>query len=82
MATSYTRGHKIFYDFDNKIWRYSDDNSPCNYERPCKKCSKMPTPEGYDACLGYLEGIKSACCGHGVEEPYATTRGKKILKGQ
>ena len=30
----------------------------------------MPTKEGYDACLGHIDGAKSACCGHGVEEPY------------
>lgn len=30
----------------------------------------MPTKEGYDACLGYIKGAKSACCGHGIEEPY------------
>jgi hypothetical protein len=32
------------------------------------KCGKMPTPEGYDACLGYIDGVISACCGHGVEK--------------
>jgi hypothetical protein len=26
----------------------------------------LPTPEGYDACLGYLPGVDAACCGHGV----------------
>lgn len=30
----------------------------------------MPTKEGYDACLGFIEGAKSACCGHGVERAY------------
>ena len=29
-----------------------------------------PTKEGYDACLGYIEGAMSACCGHGVEKGY------------
>ncbi len=36
-------------------------------EVPCKRCGKLPTPEGYDACLGYLPGVASACCGHGVK---------------
>jgi hypothetical protein len=29
-----------------------------------------PTKEGYDNCLGHIEGVASACCGHGVEIPY------------
>jgi hypothetical protein len=37
----------------------------------------MPTKEGYDACLGYIEGAKSACCGHGVEEGYIVYKDKK-----
>ena len=69
MTITYTRGHKIFYDSFDGIWKYWDDNTPCDHERPCKKCGKMPTPEGYDACLGYIEGASSACCGHGVSKP-------------
>jgi len=68
MIMSYSRGHKIYYK--NNVWRYIDNNELIDKERPCKKCGKMPTPEGYDACLGYMAGIKSACCGHGIEEPY------------
>jgi hypothetical protein len=34
----------------------------------------MPTSEGYDACLGFIPGVESACCGHGVEEPYQMTK--------
>lgn len=37
--------------------------------RPCPKCDRPPTPEGYDACLGLIPGATSACCGHGVHEP-------------
>jgi len=73
MITSYSRGHKIYYD--NGIWRYSDDNSiavenKITCERPCARCEKLPTIEGYDACLGHVEGAIHACCGHGVEEGY------------
>jgi hypothetical protein len=38
--------------------------------RPCPKCKKMPTEEGYDACLGRIEGTKNACCGHGIQEGF------------
>lgn len=69
MVTAHSRGHKIIYK-DNK-WVYADNEVPIEKEeRPCARCGRMPTPEGYDACLGFIEGATSACCGHGVEEPY------------
>jgi hypothetical protein len=67
MVTSHQRGHRIVY---RKEWVYQDDNGSIKNERPCVKCGEMPTIAGYDACLGYLVGIQSACCGHGVEKPY------------
>lgn len=68
MITSYSRGWKIYYDGNE--WKYSDNNQKISDSRPCKRCGKLPTKEGYDSCLGYIAGAKSACCGHGVEEPY------------
>ena len=67
MITSYKRGHKIYL---SDIWRYIDNNEPAEIKRPCIRCGRMPTKEGYDACLGYIENAVSACCGHGVEKPY------------
>ena len=68
MIKSHSRGWEIYYDGIN--WRYSDTNEIMNDTRPCKKCGRSPTKEGYDACLGHIEGAKSACCGHGVEKTY------------
>ena len=70
MATSYCRGWKIYYSQENKRWQYCDDDTECLDNRPCKRCGKYSTKEGYDACLGYVEGATSACCGHGVVAPY------------
>lgn len=66
MITAYSKGHEIYYDSTN--WRYSDDNTVYDDSRTCKRCGRAPTKEGYDACLGYLEGVTSACCGHGVSK--------------
>lgn len=33
----------------------------------CRHCGLDRTPEGHDGCLGRLEGVQSACCGHGVK---------------
>lgn len=70
-ATAYLRGHKIIY---NGSWQY-EDGTPEDVNRPCARCGKPPTPDGHDACLGYIEGATAACCGHGVEEGY-------ILRGE
>lgn len=72
MITTFSRGHKIYYD--GKVWRYMDNGEVDNDKRLCLKCNLSPTPEGYDPCLGYVKGATSACCGHGVEEPYIVYR--------
>lgn len=68
MVRAFSRGYEIYYD--GLYWRYIDNNEIINDSRPCKKCGCVPTKEGYDACLGHIDGAKSACCGHGVEAPY------------
>ena len=77
MIYCFRRGHKVVIRnvrLENGIWLfdeyYADDYSLADYDRPCIKCGRMPTKEGYDACLGYLIGVKFACCGHGVEKGY------------
>jgi len=67
LARSYQRGHLI--EYADSQWVYADDKSPILVERPCARCNKLPTEEGYDACLGYIPNVASACCGHGVENP-------------
>ena len=71
--TSYSRGHLI--EWDGLRWVYVDNKGSCMEDRPCANCGKMPTTEGYDACLGYVEGATSACCGHGKEDGYAVMGG-------
>lgn len=79
MVMGYSRGHEIYYDGTN--WRYVDNNEIENDSRPCKRCGKTPTKEGYDACLGHVDGVTSACCGHGVEYPYSIpTRSKEEIE--
>ena len=70
-AKSYLRGHQVISD--GLRWRYIDTGEVVNKEtdngRPCKRCGKLPTPDGHDACLGKLPGVIGACCGHGISEP-------------
>jgi len=67
-ARAYARGHPITYR--DGSWFYEDTGEPFDDSRPCIRCGKMPTPEGYDACIGNIPGASSACCGHGVGEGY------------
>ena len=66
-ARSYSRGHAII--FRGRQWVYEDNETLVRDERECISCGNLPTPEGYDACLGHIEGATSACCGHGASEP-------------
>lgn len=68
MIIAYQRGWQVYFDGIN--WRYTDNDKIFDDSRPCKKCGKYPTKEGYDACLGYIDGAIAACCGHGVEKGY------------
>jgi len=31
----------------------------------CSHCNKYRTKEGHDGCIGKLQGVTNACCGHG-----------------
>ena len=72
-AHTYLRGHKIYY-INPTGWFYNDTDKPIDDKRPCIRCGKYPTKEGHDACLGILDGVKFACCGHGVEKEYRIFR--------
>lgn len=62
IATGKTTSDAIVYE----DWCYLDGVSTKEEERPCTHCGKDATPEGHDACLGTLPGVKAACCGHGT----------------
>ena len=67
-ARSYARGHEVRHDGER--WIYVDNGEPMSDTRPCAKCGRPPMPDGEDACLGHLEGVVAACCGHGVGPGY------------
>jgi len=68
MIISYINGNRCYFNGD--MWLYMDSVPIGNEIRPCPKCGKMPTDEGYDACLGHINRVKMACCGHGVTDGY------------
>lgn len=48
----------------------------------CGQCD-MIVPEGPDACMGWLEGVRSACCGHGDDDyAFVVLNNGVTLRGQ
>ena len=45
-------------------------------ERGLRAENQVPIEVKFDACLGYLSGVVSACCGHGVTEPLIFREGE------
>ena len=74
IAMAYSRGWPIIRE--NEKWVYNDTKKLCfgDDRRPCKRCGKPPTPEGYDACMGYIPGAAAVCCGHGVQKGWITMK--------
>ena len=64
---SHYRGNEIIYSQDKKMWYFTSNNSPVpdNKDMPCGRCGEPMTKEGHDNCLGELDGLANACCGHG-----------------
>lgn len=64
---------------------YADDGELGPYDgglwRPCAVC-RAEQPDGEpDACLGYVDGVWAACCGHGdVRQAYAARRDEGIVR--
>ena len=67
-VTTLFRGHEV--ELIGQRWWYRDTGESANIERPCIRCGRPPTPDGYDACQGHVLGAISVCCRHGVEDGY------------
>ena len=64
----------IVYFADGR-WRYATTGRFLRLgsnpdDPPCTLCGRGPTTEGHDACLGHVEEVRGACCGHGVHAGY------------
>ena len=62
------------------------------YGKPvCDHCGLKRTKEGHDGCIGTLDGVANACCGHGEinaayvqfwHDDYETDPNKIVITGQ
>jgi hypothetical protein len=84
MIKSKNRGNDI--EFINDVWIYSDTKESVanNYmHKPCGYCRKTYTEEGHDGCLGTLQGLMNACCGHGnIKEAYVQFWDGSCVRGE
>jgi len=78
------RGWEVHFDEYTKRWVYSDNNESIEEEpqRPCVRCGAVFSLNQPDACLGHIEGVRNACCGHGSsEEAYIQFHDKTCIRG-
>lgn len=87
MKDSTLNGYKI--EHNGTEWVFSDngESTVATYkERPCGYCNKHSINEGfesYDACIGKVDGLINACCGHGdASSAYAQINKNTILIGE
>ena len=70
IAKAWSRGNKIM-TLSGRYWIYTIDGKSLDKEnKQCVRCGERPTKEGHDACLGTIDNISYACCGHGVNKSY------------
>ena len=74
-ASGYKYGHRIIWAGGH--WVYADTRLLSSVLRTCPRCGEPPTVEGYDACVGKVQGAVSVCCGHGVEKGYIVLEGER-----
>lgn len=79
----YFRGNPVIYTNDQWVYEDTGEETPGygGKTRPCAKCGKLSTLEEHDPCLGTLQGVNSACCGHGIHsEAYVRFTNGVVLR--
>lgn len=82
-TTGYARGRAIVWDGND--WRDLNGVLAPGYsggsEWPCVKCGLIADVNdgvgGADPCLGILEDVISACCGHGIHKAFTMKESTK-----
>lgn len=80
----YLRGWPIYFDEQKNEYLFEDtleSTKETFMKRPCGVC-KAYIGEGPDPCLGWLPGVKNACCGHGIpRRSYIQFENGVIIRG-
>jgi hypothetical protein len=83
-AITYLYGREIYY-IGNE-WCWAEDMTPIGMPwRVCPHCGKYPLEDHEDPpdpCMGWVPGIRYACCGHGnIEEAYVLLESDELYSG-
>lgn len=61
------RGHEIIKDGNRFV--YVDTGEPVHENRrSCGHCGLANNKDDNDGCIGTLQGVMNACCGHGCDK--------------
>lgn len=80
----YYFGHLVIAaDQTDEPDRYADTNEPVEVPstRACPKCGQLQNTDGCDPCIGFLPGVRSACCGHGVQRGFIAFKNGVVVRG-
>lgn len=67
VARAFRRGWPVVrYDDDEWRWESTLETGVHQTHPACPHCGLEPGPDGHDPCLGHIDNVTSACCGHGV----------------
>ena len=77
------KGHEIIKV--QNVFTYKDNGVKVSDDiwRPCGFCGLKSTVDDHDGCIGTLENVMNACCGHGVvEDAYVQLSIDETIRGQ
>lgn len=72
-ARGFLRGNAVTWD--GSTWRTADGRDATACALRCPRCDVDLQPGDPDACIGVVEGIAGACCGHDVHLGYVNWAG-------
>lgn len=81
--TEHLRGHPIEWNGTEYVFSDTKESTIQTWKnRPCGYCGRHNTPEGHDGCLGTLQEVMNACCGHGsIGECYVQYWDGSVVRG-
>lgn len=77
------KGYNITYDFEKEDWFTEEGESISTIHR-CKHCGReVESFDSVDPCIGHIQGVDNACCGHGSETfAYVSFENGEVIRGR
>lgn len=77
------KGYNITYNFEKEDW-FTENGESISKINKCKHCGKeVESFDSVDPCIGLIEGVDNACCGHGNEVfAYVSFKNGETIRGK